>query len=98
MRPDAGWIDLAELEKWYADKMVGLDPALPKYTDVGMDPGSSEGKQGWWLGEQFRMQELLAIETFDKIFRAIVPNGFVLNVPIGEVPMEFQMITQLDWS
>jgi hypothetical protein len=63
-----------------------------------MDPGSSEGKEGWWLGKQFRMQELLAIKTFNKMFRAIVPEGFKLTVPIEEVPMEFQMVCQLDWS
>ena len=44
------------------------------------------------------MQELLAIKTSNKIFRAIVPEGYVLTVPIEEVVMEFKMVDQLDWS
>ena len=63
-----------------------------------MDPGPSPGKEGWWLGKQFRMQELLAIKTFENMFRAIVPAGYVLTVPIEEIEMEFKMATQLDWS
>jgi hypothetical protein len=59
-----GMVELDELEAWYAKEIAGLNPPLPKYTDVAMDPGSSPGKQGWWLGKQFRMQELLAIKTF----------------------------------
>lgn len=93
-----GMIELDELEAWYKKEIAGLNPPLPKYTDVAMDPGSSPGKQGWWLGKQFRMQELLCIKTFNKIFRAIVPEGYVLTVPIEQVPMEFEMVDQLDWS
>ena len=91
-------IELDDLESWYEAEIAGLDPPLPRYTDVAMDPGSSEGKQGWWLGKQFRVQELLAIKSFDKLFRAIVPSGYVLILPIEEVPKEFEMWTQLDWS
>ena len=75
----AGMIELSELESWYAKEVAGLKPPLPKYTDVAMDPGSSPGKEGWWLGKQFRMQELLCIKTFEKLFRAIVPDGYVLE-------------------
>ena len=94
----AGMIDLVELVKWYEKEIAGLKPPLPMYTDVAMDPGSNPGKEGWWLGKRFRMQELLCIKTFNKLFRAIVPDGYVLTVPIEEVPMEFKFVDQLDWS
>ena len=54
--------------------------------------------QGWWLGKQCRMQQLLCIKTFNKVFRAIVPEGYVLTVPIEQLPMEFKFVDQLDWS
>ena len=86
------------LEAWYKKYNAGEDVPLPPFTDVFMNPGHSVSKDGYWMGVQFRMQSLLALVTFKNVFRAIVPDGYVLEGSALDLPMEFLFVDQLDWS
>ena len=50
------------------------------------------------MGYQFRMQALLGLLVFEKVYRAIVPEGHVLVDDPMDVAMEFFYLDQLDWS
>ena len=63
-----------------------------------MNPGHSAGKDGYWMSYQFRMQALLGLLVFEKVYRAIVPEGYVLVDDPMDVAMEFFYVDQLDWS
>jgi hypothetical protein len=83
---------------WYGKYNSGQPAPLPKHTDCFMNPGHAAGKDGYWMGAQFRMQCALSLETFKAVYRAIVPEGFVPTGSAMDVPMEFLMVDQLDWS
>ena len=98
---EAGFIWLkgpGGLEEWYKKYNAGQAVALPSVTDVFMNPGHSASKDGYWMGVQFRMQCLLALLTFKNVYRAIVPEGYVLVGSALDVAMQFMFIDQLDWS
>ena len=86
------------LEDWYKRFNAGENPPLPAHTDVFMNPGHSASKGGYWMGVQFRMQGKLALVTFQKLFRCIVPVDFVLQGSAMDIEMTFLFVDQLDWS
>ena len=71
---------------------------FPEFTDCFMNPGHSAGKDGYWMGYQFRMQALLGLLTFQNVYRAVVPEGYVLVGDAMDVFMELFYVDQLDWS
>ena len=48
-----------------------------------MFPGSSDGKDGWWLGESMWMQTELAMDIFEHVFG----KG-----------SRFKLVAKVDWS
>ena len=86
------------LEDWFNKYNSGVVVDFPEFTDCFMNPGHSAGKDGYWMGYQFRMQAKLGLLTFEKVYRAIVPEGYVLVGDPMDVPMEFFYVDQLDWS
>ena len=61
-------IHISEMKRYIQQKREGLVPPLPPTADVFMFPGSSDGKDGWWLGESMWMQTELAMDIFEHVF------------------------------
>ena len=64
-------IHLKALKQYISDKREGKNPILPETSDVFMFPGSSAGKDGWWLAEQFWMQCELALDIFEHVCEGV---------------------------
>ena len=73
------------MKRYIREKREGLFPCLPVTADVFMFPGSSDGKDGWWLGESMWMQMELAMDIFEHVFGPACAS-------------RFRSVANVDWS
>ena len=74
-----------EMQAYIRMKREGKEPSLPSTADVFMYPGSSDGKDGWWLAEAMWMQAELAMDIFEHVFGK--PGA-----------SRFRFVANVDWS
>ena len=78
-------IHIGEIQRCIREKQEGLFPWLPNTADVFMYPGSSDGKDGWWLGESMWIQTELAMDIFEHVFGPACAS-------------RFRLVANVDWS